>query len=239
VRRSFLVAAVVAASAALILRAVAQRLRHEAESEGATPDFEGHPWFAATYDLVNRWTEPKVVGRLRQSILGQATGQVVEIGIGTGVSLPYYRRAEKVVGVEPDPFMLRRARKRAQQLGLDIEFHQAKAEALPFPDASFDTVVAILVFCTVATPSRALAEVRRVLKPNGTFRFIEHVRAEGDSAARVQDILTPAYQRISAGCHMNRRTAEYVEAAGFEIIEKHEEHPDPLTPIIAGVARPR
>ena len=81
-----------------------------------------------------------------------------------------------------------------------IEFHQAPAEARPFADASFDTVVASLVPCTVGDQSRSLTEVRRVLKPGGTFRFIEHVRAEGEPLGRLQDLLTPLWRRIGAGC---------------------------------------
>lgn len=180
-----------------------------------------------------------MLGRFRPVVAGEATGAVLEIGAGTGANFSYYRQAEKIVAVEPDPFMLRRAVKRARHLGLDIEFRQAVAEALPFPDASFDAVVATLVFCTVTDPARALAEVGRVLKPGGTFRFIEHVRVEGGVAAGMQDVLTPVWKRVGAGCHLNRRTVDAVEAAGFEIVEMKQERPFPLLPLAAGVARPK
>ncbi len=204
-----------------------------------TKDSKGNAWLAALYD----WGQPRSEGaagsRLRQAVLGGATGRVVEIGIGTGLSLAYYRHAEKIVGVEPDPAWMQRASKRAQQLGLDVEFHCGTAEALPLPDACFDTAVAIFVLCSVTDPRRALSEVRRVLKPGGTFRFIEHVRAEGGRAAQVQDWLTPLWVRIAQGCHLNRRTAEYLEAEGFEILELQKESPDGLSPTIFGVARPK
>jgi len=132
--------------------------------------------------------------------------------------------------------MLKRGRRRARELGLDVEFHQSSAEALPFPDASFDAVICTLVLCTVPDVPPALAEIRRVLKPEGTFRFIEHVRAHGVHG-RVQDLLTPVWRWFGAGCHLNRRTAESIAAAGFEIVELRR-RPVPLTPLIAGVARP-
>lgn len=204
----------------------------------ASPELKGHRWFAAVYDLINSRFEGKVLSQVRAWIVGQATGRVLELGVGTGANLPYYGEAESVVAVEPDPFMLQRARRRAGKLGLNVEFHLARAEALPFADNAFDTVVATLVFCTVADPDRALAEVHRVLKPSGTFRFIEHVRAPDGLLARVQDAVTPVWRRLGAGCHPNRRTAEAIEAAGFEIVQL-EKRPITFVPLIAGVAKPK
>lgn len=230
-----------AAAGALTLKTVAERLNRRGAPIDirSRPEFRGHPWFAATYDLITRAGESKVLSSLRPLVAGEATGVVLEIGAGTGANFPHYRKPRKLVAAEPDPFMLQRAVKRARGLGLDIEFHQVIAEALPFPDASFDTVVATLVFCTVADPARALAEVRRVLKPGGTFRFIEHVRAEGGAAAGAQDVLTPVWKQFGAGCHLNRRTVDAIKTAGFEIEEMREERPFPLLPLVAGIARPR
>lgn len=203
------------------------------------PEMKGHRWFAATYDLLSRWSERRVLGQFRPFVAGAATGRVLEIGAGTGASFPYYRQeaVEVLIATEPDPFMLRRARKRARELGLDIEFHQARAEALPFADGAFDVVVLTLVLCTVADPARALAEVGRVLKPDGSFRFMEHVRDDG-VVGQIQDLLTPAWRWFGAGCHLNRRTAASIEAAGFEIVEMQERRL-PLMPLLIGVARPR
>ena len=201
---------------------------------------KGHRWFAATYDILTRWSERKLLSQLRAGTAAEATGTVLEVGAGTGANLPYYKRDRvgKIVATEPDPYMLRRAERRARELGVSVEFHRCSAEALPFGEASFDTVVATLVFCSVDDPARALAEVKRVLKPGGAFRFIEHVRAEGGSGGRLQDILTPVWKRIGAGCHLNRRTAASIEAAGFEIVGL-EHRQTPLMPIIFGWARPR
>ncbi|MBI3970246.1 MAG: class I SAM-dependent methyltransferase, partial [Chloroflexi bacterium] len=147
---------------------------------------KGHRWFAATYDLVNRWGERRLLGPLRRRLLGNATGTVLELGAGTGVSFPYYPRAATIVATEPDPFMLRRARRRAAQLDLPVRFVRCTAETLPFAGATFDTVAVALVLCTVEDLPQSLAEARRVLKPDGTLRFIEHVRADG-FAGEVQD----------------------------------------------------
>jgi len=176
---------------------------------------------------------------LREHIAGEATGEVLEIGAGTGANFPYYRDVKRLVATEPDPYMLPRAQRRARELGLPVELFQCPAEALPFADASFGIVVATLVLCTVNDQAGALREVRRVLKPGGTFRFIEHVRARSSRVAHWQERLTPLWRRIGAGCHLNRATAESVTAAGFTISELEERNPMPLTPFIIGVARPR
>jgi ubiquinone/menaquinone biosynthesis C-methylase UbiE len=201
------------------------------------PTRQGHPWFAATYDFLTQFGERRMLGPLRQRLVGAAKGQVLELGAGTGANFRYYPASATIIATEPDPFMLARARKRAAELGRAIALCQCPAEALPFADASFDTVVATLVFCSVQDPIRALTEMRRVLKPTGTFRFIEHVRADGLSG-RVQDMLTPIQHRLAAGCHLNRRTASSIEAAGLAIVEL-EQRRLPLTPLIIGVARAR
>lgn len=208
----------------------------KSETTACPIEMKGHRWHAAIYNFVNRRLEAKVLSKFRPLIAGEASGRILEIGAGTGANFAYYPSASNVVAVEPDPFMLRRARKQADELGLEVEFRQALAEALPFDDRTFDTVVATLVFCTVTDPDRAFAEVKRVLKPDGTFRFIEHVRASDGLAVRAQNVLTPLWRRIGAGCHLNRPTVESIEAAGFEITELHQQ-PMPLTPLVIGVAR--
>jgi ubiquinone/menaquinone biosynthesis C-methylase UbiE len=196
----------------------------------------GHRWYAATYDFLSRWAERGLLRQLRPLVVGQARGRVLEIGAGTGASFPYYEQIESLVATDPDPFMLRRARRRANDLGFRVQWQQAQAESLPFADGSFDTVVSTLVLCTVADSARALAETKRVLKPDGTFRFVEHVRADG-WFGRVQDLVTPAWRWIGAGCHPNRRTAESIRAAGFDIVQ-YEKRSVAQTPFVAGVARP-
>ncbi|MBI4287633.1 MAG: class I SAM-dependent methyltransferase [Chloroflexi bacterium] len=197
---------------------------------------KGHRWFAASYDFLTRSAEQRVLHRLRKRVVGAASGRILELGVGTGANLSYYKSVEHLVATDPDPFMLARARKRAEALNVKVEFHQAPAEAIPFADASFDTVVSTLVLCTVDDQSTSLAEAKRVLKPGGAFRFIEHVRAEG-FLGKVQDFLTPAWRWFGAGCHPNRQTTAAFKAAGFEIVEL-ERRPLWLTPLVIGVARP-
>lgn len=98
-----------------------------------------------------------------------------------------------------------------------ISLQQARAEALPFASESFDAVLGTLVFCTIGDPARALCEARRVLKPGGAFRLIEHVRVENRLIAGVQDVLTPVWKEIAGGCHLNRDTLAAVERAGFRV----------------------
>jgi len=200
-----------------------------------------HRWFAAMYDCVSSWGERRVLRHLRPMVAGEATGYMLEIGVGTGANFPYYKLTERIVATEPDPFMLRRAQRRAAHLGLPVEFHQCPAEELPFSDASFDTVVLTLALCTVRDPPRALREIRRVLKPGGPFRFIEHVRSDSRLTGLVQDLLTPVWRWFGAGCHLNRKTIASIEAAGFELVEVHHRHPPllPLLPFVVGVARTR
>ncbi|GAB6876659.1 class I SAM-dependent methyltransferase [Thermaerobacter litoralis] len=201
----------------------------------------GHPIFAAFYDLVLRPASP-LIDPWRRRVVAGAAGQVLEVGVGTGLNLPFYRLAqvERLVGLEPDPHMGRRAAARARRLGIALELVAAPAEAMPFADASFDTVVATHVFCSVQDPDRALREVFRVLRPGGTFRFLEHVRAGEERAARRQDRWTPVWRLVAAGCHPNRRTVEAIAAAGFvlEELERFElPAGGPVRPQAFGVAR--
>jgi ubiquinone/menaquinone biosynthesis C-methylase UbiE len=190
------------------------------------------------YDFINMLGEHTALRNYRKLVVGAATGCVLEIGAGTGANLPYYLNAESIVATDPDQFMLRRAERRANRMGLSIEFHRCPAEDLPFPDASFDTVVVTLALCTVEDPSRALEEVKRVLKPGGYLRFIEHVQADGRFHRRVQNILAPLWRWLGAGCHLDRRTASVIQSAGFEMT-KLIRRSAPITPLIIGEARLR
>ena len=112
--------------------------------------------------------------------------------------------------------MLERARRRADEAARPIDLRQAPAEELPFEDASFDTVVSTLVLCCVSDPRRALSEARRVLKPSGKLRLYDHVRYDHAFGAFWQDLMTPAWRWLGAGCHPNRDIAALVREAGFE-----------------------
>ena len=198
----------------------------------------GHPLFAALYDLLQRPAEKKFLGPHRAYLAGRATGRVLDVGAGTGLNFGYYLPEAEVVAIEPDPHMLRRARARADLLGRSVKLLDESAEELPFPDATFDVAVATLVFCTIADPERALRELRRVLRPGGQVRFLEHVRAETAGWARFQDFVTPVWKRIAAGCHPNRDTVSAIRRAGFQIeeLQRYVFGPYPARPFVRGVA---
>ena len=198
----------------------------------------GHRLFAALYDRVTAASERKFVVRHRAQLLGLLDGKVLEIGVGTGANFPYYPPAAEVVGIEPDPFMLRRAEVRLARSGRpNITLQSGSAERLLFADQSFDHVVSTLVLCTVADPLQALAEIRRVLKSGGALHIIEHVRAEG-WLGHAQDLLRPAWQFVGAGCVLNRRTAELIQAAGFRIETLVPDRIGFGIPMLVGTARP-
>ncbi len=182
------------------------------------PQEQGHKWFASIYDRMMASAERSFMKEVRQEIVGGAKGRVLEIGAGTGASFPYYRDGVDLVATEPDPYMLRRAQQRAEELNRPIELKQAPAEQLPFDDASFGTVVATLVMCSVRDPAKALSEIRRVLKPQGEYRFYDHVRYEHAFGAFWQDAVTPVWRWFGAGCHPNRDIARSIREAGFDIV---------------------
>lgn len=175
------------------------------------------PWFARLYDPLMAPIELLSMRRARRALVADAPGRVLEIGAGTGLNLPHYRSAVSVVATEPDEEMLRRARGRVAAAAVPIRLVLAGAEALPFADASFDTVVATCVFCTVPDPEQGFREIRRVLKPGGELRLLEHVRASSPAIARLQDRATPAWSRIAGGCRLNRPTLKTALRAGFRV----------------------
>jgi ubiquinone/menaquinone biosynthesis C-methylase UbiE len=199
----------------------------------------GHPIFAALYERMGDSTERRWMGRRRRRLLAGARGAALEIGGGTGANLSHYRNVDRVVVAEPDPFMRRRLARKLEDARVPVEVSAAGAEALPFPDGSFDTVVSTLVLCTVPDQESALDEVRRVLRPGGRLLFIEHVRAAG-STAHWQDLLEPLWGRLLGGCHPNRDTVAAIEEAGFEIETFESFHPpvflSSLTPHVQGSA---
>lgn len=168
------------------------------------------PWL---YDALCAAGEALGLGPWRRWLVAGARGRTLDLGCGTGRSLPLLPPAARPVGLDPAWDALRRARRRAPAVPLV----QGRAEALPFREAAFDTVLSGLVFCSVTDPPAALAEVRRVLAPDGAARFWEHVRSPVAWRARVQDFVQPLWTRLTGGCRPNRDTEATVEAAGFVI----------------------
>jgi ubiquinone/menaquinone biosynthesis C-methylase UbiE len=194
---------------------------------------KGHKWFAAIYDRMMAPEEKRFFGAIREEMLRDVDGEVLEIGAGTGVNFQYYRNGAHIVATEPDPYMLERARKRASEAPANIELRHAAAEELPFPDASFDFVIDTLVLCTVRDPRRALLEIKRVLKPGGELRLYEHVRYENPVGALSQDLISPVWQWFGAGCHPNRDTGRTLREAGLEIVsERRRKELPPVPPMI-------
>jgi ubiquinone/menaquinone biosynthesis C-methylase UbiE len=191
---------------------------------------KGHRWFAAIYDLMAAPEERRFMGDVRADVAGHARGKVLEIGAGTGLNFPYYPEDVEVIATEPDPYMRQRAQRRLTDLGKRIELRDSSAEELPFENDSFDTVVGTLVMCSVPRPQRALAEIRRVLKPGGEYRFYEHVRYESAFGAFWQDAALPVWSWFAAGCHPNRNTVQAIQNAGFAIAQLEKTKPLPPVP---------
>jgi SAM-dependent methyltransferase len=202
-----------------------------------TQRFKAHRWHAAIYERLMR-NEPPRMQALRRSVAGEAVGCVLEIGAGTGAGFRHYRAVEQVVAAEPDPFMIRRAVRPAKDAPVAVTLVRSAAEAIPLPDGSVDTVLSVLVLCTVQDPERALAEIRRVLKPDGTLRFLEHIRGEGLLGV-AHDAIAPAWRHFVGGCNPNRRTEATIIAGGFQIAEIRRGSLAPGTPMIRGVAHLR
>ncbi len=167
------------------------------------------PWL---YDLGLAFAEWRGLGRWRRWLARGATGRTLDLGSGTGRNLPLLAPGVRAFALDPHADALARARRRAPGVPLVL----ARAEALPFRDGAFDTVVAGLVLCSVSDPDAALREARRVLRPGGSLRLLEHVRV-GGALGRVQDLLQPAWTAISGGCHPNRETEAAVARAGFAV----------------------
>src|SRR6266545_5544653 len=171
-------------------------------------------FFAWLLDLVMR--ERRLVP-YRERIIGAARGEVVEIGIGSGLNLPFYAAAERVIGLDPSRNLLAMARERSCETSTHIDLLEGTAEAIPLQDASVDTVAMTWTLCSIPDAARALREMRRVLKPDGRLLFVEHGRAPDAGVRWVQDRLTPAWRHLSGGCHLNRDIGGLIEAAGFHI----------------------
>src|SRR6266487_5222757 len=158
-----------------------------------------HPRFAAFYERYARLgSERRLTDPLRQETAGQASGVVLEVGAGTGLNFSWYRpeQVERVEAIEPDAAMLAYARERVRQAAVPISLTQASTEALPFPAATFDSVVVTLVFCSVGDPARGMREIKRVLKPQRTLFMFEHVRSQRSVMAYLQDAIVPLTTRL-------------------------------------------
>jgi ubiquinone/menaquinone biosynthesis C-methylase UbiE len=177
----------------------------------------------------------------RERVIGAAEGRVLEIGIGSGRNLPFYRpQVSELLALEPSPQLTAMAR-HARHPGMPVNFVEASAEAIPLDDQSVDTVVTTWTLCSIPEAAVALTEMRRVLRPSGKLLFVEHGMAPDKNVRRWQDWLTPAWKRISGGCHLNRPISMIIENAGFKIDRVETGYmpgPKAMTFMYEGSARP-
>jgi ubiquinone/menaquinone biosynthesis C-methylase UbiE len=172
---------------------------------------------APLYDLMEAPVERFAFGRWRERLWSLVRGQrILEVGVGTGKNIPYYPENAQVTGVDLSQDMLARARRRAHNLGVEVDLRQMDAQKLEFPDATFDTALTTFVFCSVPDPVVGLKELGRVVKPGGQILLLEHVRVDRPVIGPAMDLLDPLVLRVM-GPHINRRTVENVREAGLEI----------------------
>ncbi|MHB2019282.1 MAG: class I SAM-dependent methyltransferase [Candidatus Xenobia bacterium] len=194
--------------------------------------------FPRLNDLVTR---PLV--RQRRRLLEEARGAVLEIGFGSGLSVPCYPPAiETLTGLDPSPGMLARARASAPAWPRPVRLVEACSESLPFSDRSFDCVVSILTLCSVRDLARSLQEIRRVLRPGGLLLFLEHAGQPVPCLTqKLQETLAPAWRLLGCGCHLTRQPLEAMQHAGLEVgqvnIVGHNGFPNLVSPIYRGQAR--
>jgi len=179
-------------------------------------------------DLYNRYILPKVVHFTcglkpnmcqREKVVPHARGRVLEVGIGSGLNLPYYdvTKITKIWGLDPAPEMTRMARRAAGSLPFEVEFIGLPGDEIPLEDSSVDTVVVTYTLCTIPDTSPALRQMSRVLRPGGELIFCEHGAAPDAAVRRWQDRLNPIWKRLGGGCNLNRQIPALIEAGGFRI----------------------
>ena len=192
--------------------------------------------------LVNLAVRNRRLVPYRERVISATQGRVLEIGVGSGLNLPFYPPSvSEVVGLEPAPRLLAMAQLAANQAPVPVSLVEGSAEAIPLDDRSVDTVVSTWTLCTIPDVAASLREMRRVLKPNGRLLFAEHGLAPEPSVRKWQDWLTPAWKRLGGGCHLNRPIRRLITDAGFRIERLETGYlagRNPMTFMYEGVARP-
>jgi ubiquinone/menaquinone biosynthesis C-methylase UbiE len=177
----------------------------------------------------------------RERVIGAAEGRVLEIGIGSGLNLPFYGDSvREILGLEPVPQLIAMARNTATASPVPVAFIEGSAETIPLENDSIDTVVTTWTLCMIPQVDLALGEMRRVLKATGRLLFVEHGLAPEESVRKWQDWLTPAWKRITGGCHLNRPIQTMIEGAGFHCDRLETGYlpgPKPMAFIYEGSAR--
>jgi len=204
-----------------------------------------HPIFARFFDRFSQGME-KEVGPYRDEMLAGLSGRVLEVGAGNGMNFARYpATVDEVVALEPEPYLREKAEAAARSAPVRVTVRDGVAHPPPLEDDSFDVAVASLVLCSVPDPDYAITELRRVLRPGGELRFLEHVRSSRPRKARVQQVLDGAgvWPWLIGGCHTARDTLAALEHAGFtlERVRRVDVGPaaNPANPHVVGVAVPR
>jgi ubiquinone/menaquinone biosynthesis C-methylase UbiE len=188
---------------------------------------------AATYDRSLGIVERVVVSRFRQAFGALLRGETIEVGVGSGLNIPFYSAAvTRAVGVDLSWEMLRHAHERASHFGIPFALVQADAEALPFPDNAFDTVAISLALCTIPDPGKALRELGRVCREGGRIVMLEHVRSTIRPVAALQRFLSPLNERAT-GCHLDRETFDLARSLGFSVDETQSRLFDSVQLVVA------
>lgn len=197
--------------------------------------------FSTWYRLLMQRIDDAGLADIRRALLAETHGRVLDIGTGTGSNLPLFPEAVDVVVSEPSPNMVKALRRRLdEEGGRSVDLVQARAEDLPFDDASFDCVTSTLVMCTMPDPRAGLAEIARVLKPGGAFLFLEHVRSADPRVARIQDFLVRPWRFVADGCYCNRDSLVTIEASPLTLQQVEHGYmplaPKFMEPLIYGKA---
>jgi ubiquinone/menaquinone biosynthesis C-methylase UbiE len=191
--------------------------------------------------LVNWSMRQPTFTEYRSRVLQSADGCVLEIGIGSGLNLPFYGSAVRhVIGLEPSPRLLSMALGAGNAASQSLELLRASAEAIPLENESVDTVVSTWTLCSIPDVSGALEEIRRVLRKDGRLLFVEHGRSPDPSVRWWQDRLTSLWKRIGGGCHLNRPIAQLIDRSGFRVehvVTSYMKGPRPMTFMYEGSAR--
>jgi SAM-dependent methyltransferase len=206
---------------------------------GMATETKSHPIFARVYTWLSPREDEAGQDENRRELLAGATGRALELGAGNGLNFRHYpATVERVVAVEPEPYLRARATEAAAEAQVPVEVIEGADDPLPFEDDSFDVAVACLVLCSVPEQARALSELRRVLRPGGELRFYEHVVATHPRRARLFRLIdrSGVWGLVAAGCHLSRDTGAAIESAGFEVERVRRLSFNGL-PHILGVAR--
>jgi ubiquinone/menaquinone biosynthesis C-methylase UbiE len=178
----------------------------------------------------------------RRRVVGAAQGRVLEVGIGSGLNLPFYGPGvTEIIGLEPSRALIEMASRRSRANDKRVSFLLGSAEAIPLDAGSADTVVTTWTMCSIPDAAAALAEMRRVLRPAGDLLFVEHGRAPDPWVVRFQDWITPVWRPLTGGCHLNRPIPDLIERAGFRMVDLRTGYADrgsrPFTFMYEGLAR--